>query len=32
MVVKDVYLSSNEAQEDRVNIHHPSFYLRASAD
>lgn len=27
VVVKDVYLSGNEAQEDRVNIHHPSSYL-----
>lgn len=25
VVVKDVFLSGNEAQEDRVNIHHPSF-------
>lgn len=27
VVVKDVFLSGNEAQEDRVNIHHPSSYL-----
>ena len=25
--LKDVFLSANEAQEDRVNIHHPGFYL-----
>lgn len=27
VVVKDVYLSSNEAQEGRVNIHQPGSYL-----
>lgn len=27
MVVKDIYVRANEAREERVNIHHPDFYL-----
>lgn len=32
VVVEDVYLSSNEAHEDRVNIHHLGSYLCASTE
>lgn len=30
-VVKGIYLSSNEAEEDRVNIHHPGSYQSESS-